>query len=110
LHPRRAGIASCFGVITGVPTIGVGKSLLCGKVNRSTSVDLSPEFAVRPVLDGDEWLADCVIRKRGSKPIYASIGHRVDRESIRKLLPRLFGGHRLPEPIYQADRLSKQLK
>ena len=32
LHPRRAGIACGFAVSTGLGTIGIGKSLLCGRV------------------------------------------------------------------------------
>lgn len=109
LHPRRAGIASCFGVVTGVPTIGIGKSLLCGRVERTTSVTLSSDLIAQPVVDGGEWLAECIVRSTGAKPIYASVGHLIDRDSIRKMLPRLFRGHRLPEPICRADRLSKEL-
>ncbi len=33
LHPRRAGIASQLGVLADHPTVGIGKSLLCGKVH-----------------------------------------------------------------------------
>ncbi len=109
LHPRRAGIASCFGVMTGVSTIGIGKSLLCGRVDHSQALKTrgSDEFSSQPVLDEDEWLADCITRKPKSKPIYASIGHLIDLKSLRVLLPQLFLNHRLPEPVYQADRLSK---
>lgn len=109
LHPRRAGIAVCFGVLTGVATIGIGKSLLCGRVDTSRTITTPAmgDITRQPVVDGDEWLGDCMIRQPRSKPIYASIGHLVDRASLRWLLPQLFRGHRLPEPIYQADRLSK---
>lgn len=109
LHPRRAGIASCFGVMTGVPTIGIGKSLLCGRVDPSSThtTGISDEISSQPVLDENEWLADCISRRPRSKPIYASIGHLIDQKSLRMLLPRLFRNHRLPEPVYQADRLSK---
>ncbi len=32
LHPRGAGVAACFGVVADVPTVGVTKSLLCGRL------------------------------------------------------------------------------
>jgi deoxyribonuclease V len=109
LHPRRAGIASCFGLMTGIPTIGIGKSLLCGRVDQSQCKSLPGPRSLqcRSIHDGDEWIGDSVTAMGSSKPIYSSVGHLADRDSIRRLLPALFRDHRLPEPIYQADRLSK---
>lgn len=111
LHPRRAGIASCFGLMTGVPTIGIGKSLLCGRIDRTQVERLSGRrpLQVNPIQDGGESIGDCVMEEGRSRPIYPSAGHLVDRDSIRRLLPRLFREHRLPEPIHQADRLSKAM-
>jgi deoxyribonuclease V len=38
LHPRGAGVAACLGVVADVPTIGVAKSLLCGRLVTPTEL------------------------------------------------------------------------
>ena len=52
-HPRRLGVASHFGMLIDVPTIGVAKKRLCGKFE-----PLSDEpGAVAPLMDKGEQLA-----------------------------------------------------
>lgn len=104
LHPRRAGLATCVGVATGCRTIGVGKSLLCGQV------DLRPLRAgTRVPIHVEEQLVGYALQATDrSRPIYVSPGHRIDADNAARIVQSLFLGHRLPEPIYAADRLSRQ--
>jgi len=104
LHPRRAGIASHLGILTDWPTVGVTKKRLCGEVNL-TGLTLQQARAV--FLD-EELCGIAVQSKRGAKPIYLSPGHRTDLDYVRSLLPRLFKGHKQPEPLFWADRLSRE--
>jgi deoxyribonuclease V len=101
LHPRRAGIACCFGVLANVPTIGVGKSLLCGRVEATVTKHGSP------VLDVDE-LIGMACRSTRRKPLYVSVGHRISLESAVEHVQRCLTTHHLPEPAHRADRLSKR--
>lgn len=104
LHPRRAGIAACFGLLADVPTIGIGKSLLCGSVGLKSL----RAGGARPVLHGDELIGLAIRATDRSKPIYVSSGNHCDAPQAAAIVDQLFAGHRLPEPLHQADRLTKQ--
>ncbi|MGD0900942.1 MAG: endonuclease V, partial [Thermoguttaceae bacterium] len=105
LHPRHAGIASHLGVAASVATVGVTKRLLCGQVEIE---GMRPMEGRRVALDGDS--AGVAIRPTSGsrRPIYVSPGHRVDLAFSERLVRRLLLGHRLPEPLYWADRLSRR--
>jgi deoxyribonuclease V len=104
LHPRRAGIASHLGVLADLRTVGVGKKLLCGKTNLSLVEPLKPQ----PVMDAVETIGMAAKAEAGSRPVFVSAGHRMDAANAARLAMRLFHGHRLPEPIYHADALSRR--
>lgn len=106
LHPRRAGIASCFGVLAGIPTIGVGKSLLCGSYGTGRLTPNSPQ----PVTHREEIIGYALQARTGSKPIHVSPGNLITPEQAVVLTQRAFAGHRLPEPVFLADRLTKSLR
>ena len=76
LHPRRAGIAACFGLLADVPTIGIGKSLLCGRVD----VEGLRAGETRPVVDRDELIGLAVKSTDRSRPIFVSPGNHCDIE------------------------------
>jgi len=44
-----------------------------------------------------------------SKPVYASPGHLITTQQAATLAQSLMTEHRVPEPIYHADRLTKRL-
>jgi deoxyribonuclease V len=104
LHRRGAGIATHFGVLAGLRTIGVGKKLLCGTV----SLDgLRPAASSAVTLEG-RTVGAAVKSGSRSRPIFVSVGHRTTLPDAVRLTQLLFHGHRLPEPLYHADRLSRQ--
>lgn len=106
LHPWRAGIATCLGVLLDRPVIGVGKSLLCGRV------DLAEMAAdeERPVTDGGELIGYAMKSMRRSRPVFVSIGNRITFPEAVAVTRSCLRGHRLPEPIHLADKLTKQAK
>lgn len=101
-HPRRLGVAAHLGVISGLPTIGVGKSRLLGR-----HADPGREKGDRvALLDGDERIGTVLRTRTGVRPVYVSPGHRVDFEDACRWVLACTGRYRLPEPIRMADRLA----
>ena len=98
LHPRRCGVASALGVLADVPTVGVAKKKLCGSVVAGGAVELDGEPVGRA-------LANPAIS--GGNPVFVSPGHRVSLRAAADVAGAWFRGHRLPEPVFLADRLSK---
>lgn len=104
LHPRHAGIASHLGVLAQCATVGLTKKLLCGQV-RLTGMGTGH---MRPVFLGERLCGMAWKTKANAKPVYLSPGHGVDLDFVQTLLPQLLRGHRLPEPLYWADRLGRE--
>jgi len=100
-HPRRLGIACHVGVFVDLPSVGCAKSRLVG-------THRTPGFrrgATVRLIDRGE-IIGCVLRTRDNvRPLYVSIGHRLDLETARRLVLRCGGGFRLPEPTRRADHL-----
>jgi deoxyribonuclease V len=58
-------------------------------------------------MDKDEVIGWVLRTRRGVKPVYVSIGHRVSLETAVTLAMALTTRYRLPEPTRRADRLSR---
>lgn len=101
-HPRRLGIASHLGVITGLPTIGVGKSRLTGRFEPPGE----DKGQWSPLMDGDERIGTVLRTRRGVKPLFVSPGHGVSHEEAVRWVLACTPRYRLPEPIRAADRLA----
>ncbi len=93
-HPRRFGIASHLGVLLDVPTIGCAKSRLCGE-HDEPPLQAPSHSALK---DGDEIIGAAVRTRTGCKPVYVSIGHRVDLTTAIDRVLACCHGYRLPEP------------
>jgi deoxyribonuclease V len=100
-HPRRFGIACHLGVLVGLPTAGCAKSRLVG----AHAEPGAARGARTPLRDGAETLGSVLRTRDGGKPIFVSVGHRIDLASAERLVLACARGHRLPEPTYLADRL-----
>lgn len=103
-HPRRFGLACHLGLLTDTPSIGVAKSRLIG-----THAEVPAERGQWCPLEDKGEVIGAVLRSRaGVKPIYVSIGHRVDLETAVDLLLQATPRYRLPETTRRADRLASR--
>jgi deoxyribonuclease V len=106
LHPRRFGIASHLGVLTGLPAIGVGKSPFIGRHEPVPD----ERGAWRPIIDRGETIGAALRTRAGTKPLYISPGHRISLESAIDYVLRCAPRYRLPETTRQADHLASHEK
>ncbi len=104
-HPRRLGIASHIGVLTGLPSVGCAKNLLVGEA-REPGLERG---AWEPVYYQGQVVGALVRTRRGVKPVVVSPGHLITLEEAVRWVLRL-SRFRIPEPIRLADRLSKERK
>ncbi len=103
-HPYRLGFASHLGLTVEKPTIGVAKSLLCGKVGQVGQCGWAP------LMDGGEIIGAEVATKRGTKPIYVSVGHRVSLKRAVNIVMQCARTFRIPEPIRRAHIIASKEK
>ncbi len=93
-HPRRLGLASHLGLWLNTPTIGCAKSILCGN---HEAPRIEPG-SYTEVADRGEIIGAALRTKLGVKPIYVSIGHKVDLQTAIYWVMNCCRGYRLPEP------------
>lgn len=105
-HPRRFGIACHVGLIVDRPSAGCAKSRLVGEHEEPAS----RRGSRRPLRHGDETIGSVLRTREGAKPVYASVGHRLDLEAAERLILDCGAGYRLPEPTRLADRLVARAK
>lgn len=103
-HPYGLGFASHLGLIIDKPSIGVAKSLLCGKVDKNV------EDRCAPLKYKGEVVGVELVTKQGTKPVYVSVGHRVSLRRAIKIVLKCIGKYRLPEPIRRAHITSGEEK
>lgn len=96
-HPRGLGLASHLGLVLGVPTIGVAKSLLVGEGEPGPF----PGDAT-PVRWKGTVIGMALRTRRGAKPLYVSVGHRIGLATAVGVVMATTGGRRLPAPIRAA--------
>lgn len=107
-HPRGLGIASHVGVILDIPSIGVAKERLYGRYREPPD----KEGAWTPLISppNGKTIGAVLRTKKGTKPVFVSIGHRVDLKTAVRITLQCTKGYRLPEPTRQADIFVARLK
>jgi deoxyribonuclease V len=86
-HPRKAGLATIIGILTGKPTIGIAKSFLYGEIKDSYIFVDQQKVGI----------------KFGK--YYASIGSNIDIESLENFLKSI--NFKYPKALKIAHKLSK---
>ncbi|MEE8349348.1 MAG: deoxyribonuclease V [Acidobacteriota bacterium] len=105
-HPRRFGIASHLGLWLKHPTIGIGKSRLCGEFREPGQ----SRGASTRLIHRQEVIGRVLRTRQGVKPIFVSVGYGLPLEECVRWTLAVTPRFRLPEPIRQADRLSEKSK
>lgn len=101
-HPRRFGIACHIGVLTGIPSIGVGKTRLIGE--HGLVPDEKGDWI--PLKYKEETIGAVLRTRRHVKPVYVSSGHKITLETAIFYVMKSLKRYRLPEPIRWAHRIA----
>jgi deoxyribonuclease V len=101
-HPRRIGLAAHLGVILDHPSVGCAKSRLTGAHDEPG--DALGDWV--PLHDGGEVIGAVVRSRAKVKPLYVSIGHRVDLPTAIRVVLRCTRGYRLPETTRYAHKVA----
>ena len=105
-HERRMGIATHFGLLTDIPTIGSAKSRLTGRYEEPTN----QAFAQSPMYDKGELIGVALRSKKNCNPIYISPGHNIEIKQSVDVIKNCIRGYRLPEPTRQAHLLVNKIR
>lgn len=104
-HPRRFGLACHLGWLLDIPSIGVAKSRLIG-----THGKVPKKKGGWAALEDDGNVIGAVLRTRtGVKPVYVSIGHRINLATAIEYVLRCTTRYRLPETTRYAHRLASDV-
>jgi deoxyribonuclease V len=105
-HPRRFGIACHLGVLTDLPSIGVGKSRLVGK--HGSVPDTRGDWT--PLVDRRETVGAVLRTRTGVSPVFVSPGHRISLPTAIDYVMACTTRYRLPETTRAADKLASGKK
>ena len=97
-HPRRFGLACHIGLLADIPTIGCAKSLLVG-----THDELGDDRgATADLMHRGELIGLALRSKPRVKPLYVSVGHKVDLPTAAHWVLACGAGYRLPQTTRMA--------
>ncbi|WP_227463057.1 MULTISPECIES: deoxyribonuclease V [Nocardia] len=103
-HPRRFGLACHLGVLTGLPSIGVAKTVW----GRCDEPDAARGSVSDITVDG-EVVGRALRTQPGIKPVYVSVGHRISLDTACAQVLALAPKYRQPETTRRADHLCRTL-
>ncbi len=100
-HQRNFGLACHLGFLTGLPAVGCAKSRLVGQYEEPGT----ERGAISPLIYKNKRIGSIVRTRAHVKPVFVSVGHKLDLVTAEKLILDCSVGYRLPEPIRLADQL-----
>lgn len=107
LHPDRMGLATHASFFLDKPTVGIAKTYFLGEYQMPASKRGSYEW----IWDNEEIVGAIVRTQTGVKPVYISIGNRINLTSAIQFSLHLVGKEsRIPEITRQADIWTRKLR
>ncbi|WP_441245905.1 endonuclease V [Kitasatospora sp. McL0602] len=104
-HPRRLGLASHLGVLTGLPTLGVAKTPFTFTYEQP-GAERGCTAPLSDAVTGEE-VGRAVRTRAGVKPVFVSVGHRIGLAEAVEVTLQLAHGFRQPETTRRADSLCR---
>ncbi|ORZ37051.1 endonuclease V, partial [Catenaria anguillulae PL171] len=119
LHPRRFGLACHLGILTNLPTIGIGKNFLHipAEGDQLSMAYVKARAHSELVRGGDHFLlqgqqlvygAAVRVLDSAKNPVFVSVGHRVALDTAVRLVVACCK-FRVPEPVRLADLMSRDV-
>lgn len=105
-HPRRMGIATHFGLVTGCPTLGCAKKKLTGQYAEPAD----EKGTISPLIHQKEIIGWAFRSKKKTKPVFISPGNGMSGDDALALATASLGGYRIPEPTRQAHLLVNRFR
>ena len=102
-HPRRCGLASHMGLLLDMPAIGCAKNRLSGRYEEPHIAKSSYSY----LKYGEETIGAVVRTRRKVKPLFVSIGHRINLQDSINIVLQCCARYRLPETTRRADKLAR---
>lgn len=106
MHPRMVGVATHFGLVADVPTLGCAKKPLAGEF-------IDPEFVpgdITTVEYQKDMRGYCYRSRKNCRPIFISPGTGMSCEDALSITQKCLRGYRLPEPTRLAHEYVNQLR
>ena len=106
-HPRKLGIASHIGVLTGYKTIGCAKSKMIGEPEAQLPCEKGSFVSLlwKGEVDGLE-----LRTKTNVKPVYVSAGHKITLEKAAEIVITCVTKYRIPEPLRAAHEYANYVR
>lgn len=110
LHPRHMGLATHAGILLDKPGIGVAKSYFKIENTEYTEPDREA-FAYQDIVIHGEVYGRVVRTHKDVKPIFLSVGHKVDIETAMEIVKVLVTkDSHIPIPTRYADMMTHEMR
>lgn len=105
-HMRRFGVACHFGLLIDTAAIGCAKKILVGK----HEVLGEEKGSVAYIEDKGEIVGAVLRTRKNVKPVYISVGHKINLEEAIEVMKTCAVDYRIPEPTRQAHLIVNELR
>ena len=105
-HPRGTGIASMMGLLLKMPSVGCAKSKLVGEYGEPDA----PKGALSDLVYKGKLVGKVLRTRENVKPVFVSVGHKVDLDKAVEIVLTCTTRYRIPEPIRAAHILANELR